>query len=382
MDFADFDTRGYRTVDVRTGYAEWVPTYEDTVQDAMDIALLDELRSVEWTGRAADLGCGTGRTAAWLRAHGVEHIDGVDLTPEMLEVARERGAHDTLREGDVADTGLDGGAYDLVVASLVDEHLPSLAPLYAEAWRLARPGGAFVLVCFHPHFIMATGMPTHFTGASGEPLAIATHVHLLSDHVDRRPRGGLDARRAARGRDRRPLDRGQAQVGEVPPPPDLGGLRVAQAVAVFDAHLHVIDPRFPLVANQGYVPDPFTADDYRAATAELNVTGGAVVAGSFQGGSDPSVVVQPATVAVQRGQTPLWLVDALGRFGPGFVGVVELRAGATDEQVLALDAAGVRAVRFNLHRGGALRGAVCDAGWHAEVYAGGARLDCSARGWS
>ena len=183
MDFASFDTRGYRTVDVRTGYREWVPTYENTVQDAMDIALLDELESVEWRGRAADLGCGTGRTAAWLRARGVGVIDGVDLTPEMLEVARRRGAHDRLREGDVADTGLPRAAYDLVVASLVDEHLPDLTPLYEEARGLARPGGAFVLVCFHPHFIMATGMPTHFTGASGEPLAIATHVHLLSDHV-------------------------------------------------------------------------------------------------------------------------------------------------------------------------------------------------------
>ena len=184
-------------------------------------------RASSGRGRAADLGCGTGRTAAWLRAHGVDRIDGVDLTPEMLDVARERGAHDTLREGDVADTGLESGAYDLVVASLVDEHLPRSAPLYGEAWRLARPGGAFVLVCFHPHFIMATGMPTHFTGASGEPLAIATHVHLLSDHVTAGLRGGLDARRAARGRDRRPLDRGQAQVGALPPPPDLGRLRVA-----------------------------------------------------------------------------------------------------------------------------------------------------------
>ena len=185
LDFARFDTRGYRTVDVRTGYREWVPTYEDTVQDAMDIALLDELEGVAWAdmARAADLGCGTGRTAAWLRAHGVAAIDGVDLVPEMLAVARERGVHDRLLEADVADSGLEGGAYDLVIASLVDEHLECLEPLYREAWRLARPGGAFVLVGFHPHFIMATGMPTHFTGPSGEPLAISTYVHLLSDHV-------------------------------------------------------------------------------------------------------------------------------------------------------------------------------------------------------
>lgn len=35
--FSDFDARGYRTVDVRSGYAEWVLTYERTVEDAMDI---------------------------------------------------------------------------------------------------------------------------------------------------------------------------------------------------------------------------------------------------------------------------------------------------------------------------------------------------------
>jgi SAM-dependent methyltransferase len=190
-DFSDFDSRGYRTVDVRTGYGEWVPTYEDTVQDAMDIALLDELTQPDWprVGRVADLGCGTGRTAAWLRRHGVGPIDGVDLTPEMLSVARERGLHERLIEADLAATGLESGAYDLVIASLVDEHLPTLQPLYAEAARLARPDGHLVVVAFHPHFIMASGMPTHFASASGEPVAIETHVHLISEHV----RAGLEA---------------------------------------------------------------------------------------------------------------------------------------------------------------------------------------------
>jgi hypothetical protein len=30
---------------------------------------------------------------------------------------------------------------------------------------------------------MAAGMPTHFTSAEGEQIAIATHVHQVSDHV-------------------------------------------------------------------------------------------------------------------------------------------------------------------------------------------------------
>jgi len=183
--FSDFDARGYRTVDVRTGYGEWVASYERTVEDTMDIALLDALSAVPWStiGRAADLGCGTGRTGAWLRGAGVPSIDGADLTPEMLAVARSRAVYDRLVEADVAATGLPAGAYDLAISCLVDEHLPDLRPLYREAWRLARPDGYFVLVGYHPHFIMAAGMPTHYTGGSGEPVAIETHVHLLSEHV-------------------------------------------------------------------------------------------------------------------------------------------------------------------------------------------------------
>jgi SAM-dependent methyltransferase len=114
----------------------------------------------------------------------VGEIDGVDLSPGMLEAARARGVYASLRESEVGDTDLDSGAYALVVSCLVDEHLADLRPLYAEAARLARPGGRFVLVGFHPHFIIASGMPTHFDDAeSGESLAIETHVHLLSDHV-------------------------------------------------------------------------------------------------------------------------------------------------------------------------------------------------------
>lgn len=56
---------------------------------------------------------------------------------------------------------------------------------------------------------------------------------------------------------------------------------------IFDSHLHIIDPRFPLVANRGFVPDAFTAADYQRALAELGLdpgtlAGGAVVSGSFQ----------------------------------------------------------------------------------------------------
>lgn len=134
---------------------------------------------------------------------------------------------------------------------------------------------------------------------------------------------------------------------------------------LFDAHLHIIDPRFPLVANQGYVPEPFTVDDYRRASEGLGIAGGAVVSGSFQ--------------AFDQG----YLLAALEELGDGFVGVTQLPAATPADRIVELDRAGVRAVRFNLRRGGSasldelesLANRVHDlVGWHAELYVDAADL--------
>lgn len=184
MQFAPFDTRHYPTVGVRQGYAAWSGSYEDTVLDLMDIRLLGRLSAVDWTraGRAVDLACGTGRIGAWLSRAGVRRIDGIDLTPEMLARAREKGVYDRLEQGDLRQTGFESGAYDLAVEVLADEHLPELGPLYTEAARLLSPSGRFVLVGYHPHFVML-GIPTHYDDEAGRSTAIETHLHLMSCHV-------------------------------------------------------------------------------------------------------------------------------------------------------------------------------------------------------
>jgi len=183
--FSSFDTRGYRTVSAREGYRMWSSTYEETIKKDMDLWLLDQISTVRWSevARAADLGCGTGRTGAWLKSRGVQQVDGVDLTPEMLERAKARGVYCRLDVADVSDSGLESGAYSLAITSLVDEHLSNLRPLYLESARLTKVGGAHVLIGFHPFFIMKSGMPTHFDAPDGTPLAIETHVHLFSEHV-------------------------------------------------------------------------------------------------------------------------------------------------------------------------------------------------------
>jgi SAM-dependent methyltransferase len=184
MDHSLYDKRRYPIVEVREGYAEWARTYEQTVQDEMDLRLLERLRTVDWSAcsRVLDLACGTGRIGEWLGPRGHGAIDGLDITPEMLDVARRKGVYRTLGIADVSRTGLPADTYDLCVQSLADEHLPDLRPLYREVARITRPAGHFVIVGYHPHFLMA-GVPTHFDRAPGEPVTIRSYVHLLSDHV-------------------------------------------------------------------------------------------------------------------------------------------------------------------------------------------------------
>ena len=131
------------------------------------------------------------------------------------------------------------------------------------------------------------------------------------------------------------------------------------APKVFDSHFHIIDRRFPLVANNGYLPDDFTCEQYLDRTKSLDLVGGAVVSGSFQA----------------YDQT--YLVDALQLLGPSYVGVTELPATVNDEEVLRLDGLGVRAIRFNIRRGGSeniqhletVARRVFDlARWHVELY--------------
>ena len=128
---------------------------------------------------------------------------------------------------------------------------------------------------------------------------------------------------------------------------------------IFDAHCHIIDSAYPLIPNNGYLPGFFSADDYLARATPLGIVGGAVVSGSFQG-YDQS-----------------YLIAALQRLGPGFVGVTQLPASVTDDELATLHSHGVRALRFNLKRGGCEQLDQLESlamrvheqvGWHSELY--------------
>jgi len=183
MDMSPFDKRRYPVVAPARGYDEWAATYERTVAVGLDRPLLARIETIDWqrVAAAADLAAGTGRTGEWLRAAGVAAVDGLDLSPQMLAHARAKNLYRSLKIADAAASGFAADAYDLATFVLADEHVADLAPLYREAARILAPGGAFLLIGYHPFFLM-NGLPTHFHRADGQAVTIESHVHLASDH--------------------------------------------------------------------------------------------------------------------------------------------------------------------------------------------------------
>jgi SAM-dependent methyltransferase len=98
-----------------------------------------------------DAGCGSGPIMEALRERGAR-VRGFDLSPAMVQIARERLGQDAdVRVGDLAEPlGYDDALFDLVVASLALHYVRDWAPTLAELRRVLRPGGRLLVSIIHP----------------------------------------------------------------------------------------------------------------------------------------------------------------------------------------------------------------------------------------
>lgn len=102
------------------------------------------------TDRIVDLGCGWG-TFSFALADRAREIVGIDFSEKSIDMCRRRleeSPRDNLRFlcADAADTGLEGNAYEVVIAADLFEHLyaDDSAQVAREAFRLLAPGGRFI----------------------------------------------------------------------------------------------------------------------------------------------------------------------------------------------------------------------------------------------
>jgi phosphatidylethanolamine/phosphatidyl-N-methylethanolamine N-methyltransferase len=146
---------------VKSAYRRWAPVYDNTFGR---VAAEGRKHTVEiinqGKGRVLEVGVGTGLSLPGYARH--LEIVGIDLSPEMLEKARERVAAEGLRnvaglyEMDASDLKFPDASFDTVVAMYVMTVVPEPEKVMRELSRVCRPGGDVIIV---NHFSAEQGKP-------------------------------------------------------------------------------------------------------------------------------------------------------------------------------------------------------------------------------
>lgn len=94
-----------------------------------------------------DFGCGGGENSLLLASHGAQ-VFGIDISPELIEIAKERLAVNNLkaefRAASAYDTGLPDGSVDAVLCAAILHHLEA-DKAQREILRVLKPGGVLII---------------------------------------------------------------------------------------------------------------------------------------------------------------------------------------------------------------------------------------------
>ncbi|MFJ4920865.1 class I SAM-dependent methyltransferase [Streptomyces sp. NPDC088725] len=183
----------------RTAYDTVAVAYEALLRDELSAKPLDRAMLAAFaesvrtpgTGPVADLGCGPGRVTAHLRALGVDAF-GVDLSPEMVAVARRTYPGLRFDEGSMTGLDLADGSLGGVVAWYSTVHTPPelLPAVFAECHRVLAPGGRMLLA------FKAGAQRRHLVHGYGHDLSLDVYWMPPDQIADLMGRAGLvvDAR--------------------------------------------------------------------------------------------------------------------------------------------------------------------------------------------
>lgn len=141
----------------RAAYDAVAEQYAERFGDAMREPVLDrammsafaELVREARPGAVADVGCGPGHVTGHLRDLGLD-VFGVDLSPQMLAIARRDHPDLTFLEGSLSSLEIEDGSLGGVLSRYSIIHLPpeELPEAFAEFGRVLAPGGHLALAFF------------------------------------------------------------------------------------------------------------------------------------------------------------------------------------------------------------------------------------------
>jgi ubiquinone/menaquinone biosynthesis C-methylase UbiE len=194
-----------RPITTREGYARWAAFYDEPGNQLLDLEqpIVREILDSLPLGVALDAACGTGRHTAYLSSLGHKVI-GVDTSPEMLVLAREKVPEGEFDVADLHDLPVADDSVDLVVCAIALSHVADLAPAFGEFVRVLRPNGHLV-ISDSRGLIGDIGLPLVRIGPDGNVGYMPIWSRLASDYLAAALPLGLQVRRCEEPRRPSPL---------------------------------------------------------------------------------------------------------------------------------------------------------------------------------
>lgn len=176
-------------------YKKWASDYDHQMLEELGYTsptkIAEQLCPILPDTQAAvfDVGCGTGLTCVFLADKGYTNLDGIDLSPDMVRVAGERGIYRELLVGDVNQPlERDDESYDAVISSGTFTHGHVGPEPLAELFRILKPGG--VLACtVHQDLWESMGFDKKFESLVAAGIASQVSCELGSYYKNRQPEG-------------------------------------------------------------------------------------------------------------------------------------------------------------------------------------------------
>lgn len=136
---------------VREVFDNFADSFETTLKGldydapATIAALVKQVHAGGRIACAVDLGCGTGLLGDLLKPD-VDRLVGVDLSPKMLDHARQKMVYDSLFESEIAAFLQSGNEapFDLITAAEVMNYIGDVQPVINATANTLRPGGLFI----------------------------------------------------------------------------------------------------------------------------------------------------------------------------------------------------------------------------------------------
>ncbi len=126
---------------IASRYDDWYKTKTGQYVDRVEKWLVFSMLKTK-SGKALDLGCGTGNYTLELKKRGFDVI-GLDASEEMLKIARLKGLN--CIKGDAYNLPFPDESFDLVLSVTMFEFIHEPEKVIAEIYRVLKPGGEVLI---------------------------------------------------------------------------------------------------------------------------------------------------------------------------------------------------------------------------------------------